>query len=130
MNCSNSKRLCDKLIISDSVTFTDNTLIINIPDGTYTNCCKYCLVVAQTIPTTTTIAAPVVVTIGTGTTQYPLVNCAGAAVLACSINTRTRYSTVVNTNSTSGVFKLIGKIPCSRCENNLASLPISETTTG
>ncbi|MDE6833919.1 MAG: hypothetical protein K2J39_06730 [Ruminococcus sp.] len=29
--------------------------------------CKYCIVIAQKIPTTTTINAPVVITIGTGT---------------------------------------------------------------
>jgi len=47
-------------------------------------------------------------------------------VTACSINTRTRYSTVVNTNTTTGVFKLLGKLPCSHCADNLASLPVDE----
>lgn len=127
MSCANVKRLCDKLIISTAVTFADGTLTINIPAGTYGNGCKYCIVVAQAIPAGTTITAPVVITIGTGTTEYALVGCNCNPVTACAINTRTRYSVVVNTNTTTGVFKLLGKVPCSRCAENLASLPVAET---
>ncbi len=128
MSCSETKRLCKHLIISNAVTFTDGTLIINLPAGSYMNNEKYCIVVAQNIPDTTTINAPVVITIGTGTTQYPLNNCDCTPVYACSINTRTRYSTIVRTNQTTGTFRLLGKLPCSRCSNNLPSLPVTETT--
>ena len=72
MSCPNYKRLCNKLVISQSVTFANGTLIINIPQQAYNNCEKYCIVVAQNIPETTTIAAPVVITIGTNTTTYHL----------------------------------------------------------
>lgn len=129
MSCPNVKRLCNNLIISSAVTFADDTLTINLPAGTYGNGCKYCIVVAQTIPETTTINAPVVFTIGTGTTEYPLLNCDCTPVTACSINTRTRYSTIVRTGIASGSFNLLGKLPCSRCANNLASLPVAEETT-
>ena len=50
-------------------------------------------------------------------------------VYACSINKRTRYSVCVHTDIASGVFKLLGKLPCSRCGNNLISLPAEETAT-
>lgn len=130
MSCPNVKRLCNNLIISSAVTFADDTLTINLPAGTYGNGCKYCIVVAQTIPETTTINAPVVFTIGTGTTEYPLLNCDCTPVTACSINTRTRYSTIVRTGIASGSFNLLGKLPCSRCANNLASLPVAEETPG
>ena len=75
MSCPNYKRLCKRLIISEAVTFAGDTLTINIPEGTYGDCEKYCIVVAQTIPTTTTVAANVVITIGDDTTAYPLLNC-------------------------------------------------------
>ena len=127
MNCANVKRLCDRLIISTAVTFADGTLTINIPAGTYGNGCKYCIVIAQAIPAEATITAPVVITIGDGTTEYDLVNCDCSPVTACSINTRTRYSVIVSTNTTTGVFKLLGRLPCSRCADNLASLPVAET---
>lgn len=123
MSCPTYKRLCDRLIISNAVTFTGGNLVINIPAGNYQNKEKYCIVVAQNIPATTTINAPVVITIGTSATTYPLLNCDCANVTACSINRRTRYSVCVFTNISSGVFKLLGKIPCSQCSNYLASLP-------
>lgn len=128
MSCPNYKRICDRLIISNSVTFTDDTLVINIPAGTYLDREKYCIVVAQNIPDTTTINAPVVITIGDDTeTTYPLVNCDCTNATACSINRRTRYSVVVKTDIASGVFALKGKLPCSQCGNNLASLPVPAT---
>ena len=128
MSCPNYKRLCDKLVISQSVTFANGTLIINIPQQAYNNCEKYCIVVAQNIPETTTIAAPVVITIGTDTTTYPLLNCNCTQVTACSINRRTRYSVKVNTGIQNGAFQLLGKLPCSRCADNANSLPIAATT--
>ena len=70
MSCPTHKRLCDKLIISDSVTFADGTLTIDLPQAAYGNCQKYCIVVAQTIPVETTITAPVVITIGGVTKKF------------------------------------------------------------
>lgn len=117
-----TKKLCDKLVISSAVTFTDGNLIINLPEGSYRNKYRYCIVVAQTIPTETTITAPVAITIGEGTTKFPLMNCDCTSVYACSINSRTRYSVCVFADVASGVFKLYNKIPCSRCRDNLAAL--------
>lgn len=128
MSCPETRRLCKRLVISSSVTFTNGVLIINLPQGNYANSEKYCIVVAQNIPTTATVTAPVVITIGTGTTQYPLLNCDCTQVYACSINRRTRYSMRVHTNLTSGSFRLLGRLPCSRCIDNLTSLPAPTTT--
>lgn len=126
MSCSNHNKICERLIISDSVTFENNTLIINIPQGNYCNDEKYCIVVAQSIPDTTTITAPVVITIGTDTTTtYPLVYCDCTNVYACSINSRTRYSVKVHTDIGGGVFSLLKKLPCSRCTNQPSSLPVA-----
>lgn len=121
MACKPICKLCDKLIISNSVTFTGGNLVINIPAGSYTNGCKYCIVVAQAIPAATTINAPVVITIGTGTQQYPLTRCNCLQVTACGIRTRTRYSTVVSTNATGGTFKMLGR-PCCSPNNALNSI--------
>lgn len=125
MACKNVCRLCDKLILSQAVTFAAGTLIINIPEGSYENGEKYCIVIAQTIPDTTTIAAPVVVTIGAGTTQFPLVNSCCRPVTACGVRTRTKYSTRVQTTATGGTFKLLGD-PC--CTPNVDLPAINGTT--
>lgn len=122
MSCKNVCKLCDKLIISTAVTFTAGTgLIITIPEGSYNDGCKYCLVVAQTIPTATTITAPVFIQIGTGTELYPVNKCDCTQVTACGIRTRTKYSMRVETSPTSGIFKLLGK-PCCQPNNNLRSI--------
>ena len=114
MACKNVCKLCDKLIISTAVTFTAGTgLIITIPECAYNDGCKYCIVVAQTIPAETTISAPVFIQIGTGSVLYPLDKCDCTQATACSMRTRTKYSTRVETTSNSGVFKLLGRIACA-----------------
>jgi len=121
MSCKPTCKLCDHLIISQAVTFTGGNVVINLPAGSYNNGEKYCIVVAQSIPDTATINAPVVVTIGTGTELYPVTNRCCAQLTACAIRTRTRYSTVVVTSGTGGTFRLLGSAcPCP--VSNLASI--------
>ena len=121
MACKNVCKLCDNLVISTAVSFTGGNLVITIPAGSYTNGCKYCIVISQTIPDTTTINAPVVIQIGAGTEQYPLTKCNCAQVTACGVRTRTKYCTVVSTNATGGTFKLLGKPSCAP-DNSLAAI--------
>lgn len=129
MACKNVCKLCDKLIISTAVAFTAGTgLVITIPEGSYSDGCKYCIVVAQTIPAATTINAPVFIQIGTGTELYPLNKCNCTQATACSIRTRTKYSTIVETSATTGVFKLLGKVCCAP-NNNLTAIDGTAPTT-
>ena len=121
MACKTVCRLCDRLVFSQAVTFADGTLTINLPAGSYANGEKYCIVIAQAIPETTTITAPVVITIGTGTEEYPLTNRCCAQVTACALRTRTRYSTVVSTSAAGGTFKMLGKGACAPI-NNLTAI--------
>lgn len=122
MACRDTCRLCDNLVISQSVVFTAGTgLIINIPAGSYSDCEKVCIIVAQSIPAATTITAPVFITIGDGTELYPLTRCDCSQVTACGIRTRTKYSTRVATSPTGGTFKLIGKASCTP-NNNLTAI--------
>lgn len=121
MSCKPVCQLCRRLIISQAITFTGGNLVVNLPDGSYSNGEKYCIVLAQTIPTTATINAPVVFTIGTGTTQFPLTNRCCAPVTACGVRTRTKYSTNVVTSATGGTFRMIGK-PCCSPSNDLTAI--------
>lgn len=111
-HCTNVCKLCKNLVISTAVAFdtATNTLNITIPDRAYTNCEKVCIVVAQAIPTTTTVSALVNITVGAST--FPLLKCNCAQATACEIRTRTRYATRVVTNTVSGAFKLLGKVYC------------------
>lgn len=131
MACKNVCKLCDNFVVSQGVTFTGGNLVINLPAGSYANNMKVCIVIAQSIPDTTTINAPVYVTIGSGTQLYPLVKRNCRQVTACGIRTRTRYSTCVETTSTGGLFKMLGD-PCCSPNNNLASIngttPVTSTS--
>lgn len=130
MACNNISCLCNRLIISDSVSFTDDTLLIDIPAGAYENREKYCLIVAQEIPPETTISATVAITIGGDTAiTYPLVNPNCTNVNAYKIQSRTKYATRVFTNIQEGVFKLIENVNCYNCPNSegAPSLPITTT---
>ena len=121
MSCKPVCTLCERLVISQAVTFADGTLTINLPAGSYSNGCKYCIVIAQTIPAAATITAPVVITIGTGTEEDPLTNKCCAHVTACALRTRPRYSVVVSTSATGGTFKMLGR-GCCAPNNALASI--------
>lgn len=134
MSCNRQcNTLCPNLIISTSVTVVTvngtDTLLINIPTGSYRNGCKYCIVVAQAIPATATINMPVAVSIGGDTTTvYPMTNKCCAQITACSIRTRTRYPVCVSTNATGGTFKVLSGLCCAP-NNALASLPVTTTAT-
>lgn len=132
MSCNrNCNRLCPNLIISTAVSLVTvegtDTLLINIPAGTYRNGCKYCIVVAQSIPSTATINMPVAVSIGGNTaTVYPMTNRCCAQVTACAIRTRTRYPVCVSTSATGGTFKVLSGLSCAP-NNALESLPAPTT---
>lgn len=121
MACKNNGKLCRRLVFSTAVAFTGGNLVITIPAGSYQDGEKYCIVITQAIPNTTTINAPVVIQIGTGTQQYPLQNRCCAQVTACGVRTRTRYATKVVTSATGGAFKMMGNPACSP-SNRLAAV--------
>lgn len=129
MACKNVCRLCPNLVLSTAIAFdaATDTLNITIPDNGYRNCEKVCIVVAQAIPAGTTTTALVNIVVGAGT--FPLVKCNCNQATACEIRTRTKYCTRVLTNTTSGTFRLLGKVyPC--CPDNLQTLPTAAATTG
>lgn len=121
MACKSVCQVCKKLVISQAINFTDNTLIVELPAGIYQDGYKYCIIFAQTIPQTATIGSNVVFTIGSGTVQYPLVNRCCRPVTACGIRTRTKYSVVVETTASGATFKMLGNPACSP-SNNLTAI--------
>ena len=131
MNCY---KLCNNLVISDSVTVVTidgtDTLVIDVPATTFTDGCRYEIVVAQTIPATATINMPVAISIGGSTdVVYPLTRCDCAQITACGIRTRTRYPVLVSTNAVGGVFKVLRRLPCYP-DNRLRTLPVVTATAG
>lgn len=125
--CNGNCRLCNRIRISQSITYTAPNTVINLVAGGYNDDEKYCIVTAQPIPSTATVNSPVVVTVGTGTQQYPLVNPDGTQVTAGSLRTRTRYATICQTTPTSAVFRLCRGLNCP--ENGLVSVNGTAVTT-
>lgn len=128
MNCNGNCKICDNIVISSSVSVITiagvDTLVIDLPNATYLNNNKYCVVVAQAIPDTATINMPVVFSIGgVTTTVYPFINCNCTQVTATGVRTRTRYPVCVYTTTSSGVFRSLRPLCCYPTDN-LVSLPI------
>lgn len=120
-------KLCSRSIISQSITFDGTSLVVNLPNDNYGNKQKYCIILAQSIPDETTINAPVIFTIGTGTVQYPFVNNDCTPILASQVRTRRVYRTKVNTGVNDGVFKYVGD--CCLPSNSTTvvdSIPVDE----
>lgn len=92
MACKPVQKLCPNLRISQSV------------------------VIAQNIPSTTIIGAPVVITIGDGTVTYPLLKCNGAQATVFNLDTRHKYLCRVVTSATGGSFRMLGNSCCSHSD--------------
>ena len=111
MKCNNCNECCRKAYVS-TVTFAEGTLTLNFPDNiSYTDGCKFCFVITTALPDGVTINAPVVATVGAGTTTFPVLDRCGAQVVAQQLRTRRRYPFRVSTNATSGSIVLLGCLP-------------------
>lgn len=119
--CGHVCGICPRVVFSQSVTFAADTLTINIPAGYYNDCGRYCLWIVQPIPDEATINAPVVITIGEGTVEYPLNTRKCRQVTAAGLRTRTAYPVRVATSADGGVFRMLCD-PCCAPDNRLAAI--------
>lgn len=110
--CNKCGKLCPRFVVTTAVAFATDTLTITLPeDITYTDGCRYCIVIGQAIPTETTLTAEVVAVIGAGTVEFPLIDRCGAPVTAQQIFTRKRYPVYVTTSATGGTLKILCDLP-------------------
>lgn len=132
--CNNSCNECPRKVYSQGVSIVTvdgvDTLVVDVPQQSFRNCQRGCLVIIQSIPTTATISMPVAISIGgVTTTVYPMVSCDCSQVTACAIRPRRRYPFKVSTNATGAVFKILRNLSCAP-NNDLATIPIVEATEG
>lgn len=109
------KRIDPRSITAETVTFAGTTLTINIPQRTYTSGCPYFLRLLEPIPDTTTVGADIVITIGTGTVEYPLLDCNGVQVTAERLRTGYSYPLIVVSNGANAAFRLLASLTFSKC---------------
>lgn len=103
-------RIDPRSITPDAITFADGTLTINIPQWSYKSGCPYFLRLIDEIPSETTIGADVVITIGTGTVEYPLLDCQGVQVTAERLRTGYSYPVAVVGSGANGAFKILAPL--------------------
>lgn len=122
MGCHKILRIDPRSITPVAVTFADDTLTINLPQNTYNRCGVYYLRLTEPIPATTTITAPVVITIGTGTVEYPLLSACGGQVVAASLRSGYSYPITLVPGGTDGAFKVLDKLWCAPPVNAVTSV--------
>lgn len=106
-------KLCPNFVVTTAVAFAADTLTLTLPDDiTYVDGHKYCIVIGQTIPATTTLNAEVVAVVGAGTVTFPLITRCGAPVVAQQIGTRRRYPVCINTTAAGGTIRVLCDLPC------------------
>lgn len=103
-------RIDPRSVTAETITFADGTLTINVPQRVFNSGCPYFLRLVDEIPAETTIGAAVVITIGTGTIQYPLIGCDGVPLTAERIRSGYSYPVKLVSNSTAGALKLLGPL--------------------
>ena len=110
---------CTHFVKTNSVTLTDNVLVLNIPQATYSNKEKVCICIAQSIPDVTS-ADTVAITFGTETAQYILRTKCGNNVHADQLRSRRVYHTNVATDTNAFIVN-----PCELCKTgfNFPTIP-------
>ena len=99
----------------ETVTFAGGTLTINLPQRAFTSGLAYFLRLDEPIPDTATVGADVVVTIGAGTVEYPLLDMCGVQVTAERLRTGYSYPVLVVGTEANSAFKLLAPLVYSRC---------------
>lgn len=103
-------RIDPHVVDAAAVTFADGTLTINLPQNTYNSGCPYCLRLPDPLPDTATIGAEVVITIGTGTVEYPLLDMKGVPVTAERLRSGYGYPVAVVGNGSTAAFKVLAPL--------------------
>lgn len=108
------QRIDPRSVTAEAITFAADTLTINLPQRSYNSGCPYFLRILEPIPDTATIGSAVVITIGTGTVEYPLVDRCGAPVTAEQIRSGYSYPVAVVSSGTAGAFRILAPLCYSK----------------
>lgn len=126
-NCypNSSCRVCNNLVVSTSVAISGTEMVITIPQTTYTNNQKLCILIAQSIPASAT-PLPVTIQIDGSKPAIPFRTICGHNVYSDQLRTRTIYPVYAATDSQTFVYRL--KERCLPCTNYAFSDTIPPAT--
>ena len=114
-------RIDPRSVPVEAVTFAAGTLTLNLPQRTYNSGCPYFLRLNEAIPDTATVGADVVITIGPGTVDYPLLDMTGVQVTAERLRTGYSYPVAVVGGGTNGAFRVLAPLVYSKCSALISS---------
>lgn len=122
------KMMCNcSTILTTAVAVDDSELVLTIPDGTYQNCRRYVIRIAQDIPSTATNLMPVMIQIGSGTTLYHVIRECGHYLYANQVRTRRNYVLLVAADSEQ--FVLTNGFICAANCGTSTGIPAETTDT-
>lgn len=112
MACNCGCKCCPLLVKSTALTYNSetNVLSITIPEATYLNHQRLCLVIAQAIPSGVNANTTVNILVGTGPTGYPIYTRFLNDVYADSLMTRRVYPLLVATDTKAFVIEDVGRL--------------------
>lgn len=113
-------RINPRSVTPTAVTFAADTLAITLPQMSYNSGCPYFLRLDDVIPAATTLGSLVVITIGEGTVEYPLLDCRGVQLTAERLRSGYSYPVVVVGTNTNGAFKVIAPMVYPRCNTSVS----------
>ncbi len=103
-------RIHPRSVTAAEIAFADDMLTINVPQRSFDSGKRYYLRIEEPIPAETTIGAAVVLTIGDGTVEYPLLDCNGTPITAERIRSGYRYTIELVGTPANGAFRVTGPL--------------------
>lgn len=116
MACNCGCRCCPLLVRSTALTYDadTNVLSVSIPEATYLNHQRLCLVIAQVIPSGVNANTTVNILVGAGTTGYPIYTRFLNDVYADSLMTRKVYPLLAATGTEAFVIEDVGRLKATQ----------------
>lgn len=116
MACNCGCRCCPQLVRSTALTYDadTNVLSVSIPEATYLNHQRLCLVIAQAIPSGVNADTTVNILVGAGTTGYPIYTRFLNDVYADSLMTRKVYPLLAATDTEAFVIEDVGRLKATQ----------------
>ena len=116
MACNYGCRCCPLLVKSTALTYNaeTNVLSVSIPEATYQNHQRLCLVITQAIPAGVNANTTVNILVGTGQTGYPIYTRFLNDVYADSLMTRRVYPLLAATDTEAFVIEDVGRLKSTK----------------
>lgn len=125
-SCGNCSR-CNGLVVSSSLVYDGNNLIVNIPNGNYLNNSTVCIFIAQDIPSGVNENTIVVIQVAGNSTLYQMRTRCGHNVYGDQICSKRVYCTNVATDTSTFIYIGCRKL---RCTNHLFSPTLVSNSKG